>query len=66
MQETQLQELLQDLRDDVPEFGCLSLAQIDALLKQYQGEIPITKATRKAFIQWATTSPIQEIFRSCS
>jgi hypothetical protein len=63
MQETQLQELLQDLRDDVQEFGCLSLAQMDALLKQYQGDLPITKSARKSFIQWATTSPIQEIYR---
>ena len=65
MQETQLQELLQDLRDDVPEFGCLSLAQIDALLKRYQGDLPVTKSARKSFVAWAVTSPIQEIYR-CS
>lgn len=63
MQETQLQELLQDLRDDVQEFGCLSLTQMGALLKQYQGDLPVTKATRKSFVAWAVTSPIQEVFR---
>lgn len=66
MQESTLAEIAQEMLEDIPEFGCLSATQVKALLSMYQGEMPVTKASRKSFVSWATTSPVQEIFRSCN